>query len=42
MYNNGLIDKEHLESFLQGWKGYSNFANTHNFNKRLINLPLLS
>ena len=31
----GLIDKEHLESFLCGWFGYSKFANTYNFNKNI-------
>ena len=41
LYNSGLIDKEHLESFLQGWNGYSNFANTHNFNKRIENVITL-
>ncbi len=35
LYRSGEIDKDHLESFLQGWNGYSNFANTHNFNKRI-------
>lgn len=38
LYRGELIDKEHLESFLQGWRGYSNFANTHNFHKKLINV----
>ena len=38
LYIRGDLDKEHLESFLQGWNGYSNFANTHNFNKKFINL----
>ena len=33
-YRCGLISKKELESFLQGWQGYSNFANTYNFNKR--------
>ena len=41
LYNSGLIDKEHLESFLQGWNGYSNFANTYNFNKRIENVVTL-
>lgn len=35
LYNRKLIDREHLESFLQGWKGYSSFANTYNFNKMI-------
>jgi retron-type reverse transcriptase len=35
LYREGLIEKEDLESFLQGWKGYSKFANTHNFNKKI-------
>ena len=38
LYNRGIIDKEHLQSFLQGWNGYSSFANTHNFNKKFSNL----
>ena len=37
LYRQGLIDKEHLESFLCGWFGYSNFANTYNFNKKIEN-----
>ncbi len=35
LYSRGLIDKEHIESFLNGWNGYSNFANTYNFNKKI-------
>ncbi len=35
LYRSGLIKKEHLESFLLGWGGYSNFANTYNFNKKI-------
>ena len=42
LYCNGMIDKEHLENFLQGWNGYSNFANTHNFNRKFNNLLLLN
>ena len=42
LYSRGEIDREHLESFLQGWNGYSNFANTYNFNKKFKNLLLLS
>ncbi len=34
LYNSGLIEKKNLESFLQGWNGYSKFANSHNFNKK--------
>jgi len=33
LYRRGLISKKKLESFLKGWLGYSNFANTHKFNK---------
>ncbi len=41
LHNEGLIDKEHLDSFLVGWCGYAKFANTHNFRKKIINmLPL--
>ena len=35
LYRRGLIAEEELDSFLQGWRGYSNFANTHNFNKKI-------
>ncbi len=42
LYRCGEVDKEHLENFLNGWKGYSNFANTYNFNKKLIDMSLLS
>ena len=38
LYRHGLIEKEKLESFLQGWFGYSKFANTHNFRKKMLNL----
>lgn len=38
LYRRGLIDKDKLDSFLQGWFGYSKFANTHNFNKRIEKL----
>jgi len=34
-YRHGLISKKELDSFLQGWKGYSSFANTFNFNKKI-------
>lgn len=36
LYRRGIIKKEQIENFLQGWNGYSSFANTHNFNKKLI------
>ncbi len=35
LYRSGLISREKLDSFLQGWQGYSKFANTHNFNKKI-------
>jgi len=35
LYKNGLIEKKDLESFLQGWFGYSKFANTYNFRKNI-------
>lgn len=35
LYRQGLIEKENLDSFLQGWFGYSKFANTYNFNKKI-------
>ncbi|KKM98854.1 hypothetical protein LCGC14_1153720 [marine sediment metagenome] len=38
LYSRGEISKENLESFLQGWNGYSNFANTYKFNKKFENL----
>lgn len=40
LYRRELISEKELNSFLQGWKGYSSFANTHNFNKRLKKLLL--
>ena len=36
LYREGKIEKEKLESFLQGWVGYSKFANTYNFKKKII------
>ncbi len=33
--NEGLISDKKLKGFIDGWNGYSNFANTHNFNKKL-------
>ncbi len=35
LYRCGLIEKKDLESFLQGWFGYSKFANTYNFRKNI-------
>ncbi len=35
LYSKGLMGRENLESFLQGWFGYSKFANTHNLNKKI-------
>lgn len=35
LYREGSIDKRKLEGFLNGWNGYSKFANTHNFNKKI-------
>lgn len=29
------IEEKDLESFLQGWFGYSKFANTYNFRKNI-------
>lgn len=37
-YHEGLITKEKLENFLQGWFGYSKFANTYNFRKKMLDL----
>ena len=38
LYRHGLIEKEKLENFLQGWFGYSKFANTYNFRKKMLDL----
>lgn len=38
LYNEGLMSKERLESFLQGWFGYSKFANTYNLRKKIVEL----
>ncbi len=38
LYNKGLISRDKLESFLQGWFGYSKFANTYNFRKKVCDL----
>ena len=35
LYNQGTIEREDLENFLQGWFGYSKFANTYNFSKKI-------
>ena len=35
LYHRGEIDSKKLKGFLDGWKGYSDFANTYNFNKKL-------
>lgn len=34
-YRRRLITYDELKGFLDGWNGYSNFANTHNFNKKV-------
>jgi len=38
LYEEGMIDKKKLESFLKGWFGYAKFANTHNFRKKILDL----
>ncbi len=38
LYREGMIDKKKLDGFLQGWFGYSKFANTYNFRKKIIDL----
>jgi len=38
LYREGLMSREKLESFLQGWFGYSKFANTYNFRKKIAEL----
>lgn len=35
-YRSGLINEKELKGFIDGWNGYSNFANSHNFNKKVI------
>ena len=35
-YRRCLIGERELKGFLDGWNGYSNFANTYNFNKKLL------
>ena len=42
LYNQKLIEKNNIESFLQGWFGYSKFANTHNFRKKIEKMLLNS
>ncbi len=34
-YREGLMEEDKIKSFIQGWNGYSNFANTYNFNKKI-------
>ena len=36
LYRRGLINEKKLKGFLDGWNGYSKFANTYNFNKKLL------
>ncbi len=38
LYKEGIIDRKKLESFLHGWFGYSKFANTYNFRKKIVDL----
>ncbi len=33
--NKGLISDKELKGFIDGWNGYSKFANTYNFSKKL-------
>ena len=35
LYRCGEISDEKLKGFLDGWNGYSKFANTHNFTKKI-------
>lgn len=35
LYRRGEIGDKKLKGFLDGWNGYSQFANTHNFNKKI-------
>jgi len=35
LYRRGEIDGKKLKGFLDGWNGYSSFANTFNFNKKI-------
>jgi len=42
-YREGLMSREKLESFLQGWFGYSKFANTYKLRQKILNsLTLIS
>jgi len=36
LYRLGLIEDKELEGFINGWFGYSKFANTYNFNRKLL------
>ncbi len=40
LYQEGIINKERLESFLHGWFGYAGFANTYNFRKKIMDLVI--
>jgi len=42
IYRRGEMNNEELKGFLDGWNGYSSFANTYNFNKKLKKLLLLN
>jgi len=35
LYRRREIDEKKLKGFLDGWNGYSSFANTYNFNKKI-------
>ena len=37
LYRREIISEKELSSFINGWMGYSSFANTNNFNKKLNN-----
>ena len=41
LHRRGLIDDKKLKGFLDGWNGYSNFANTYNFNKKAYKVTTL-
>ena len=38
LYRRNMIDEKELDGFLNGWFGYSKFANTYNFNKEIENI----
>ena len=38
LHQEGLMSKQKLDSFIQGWFGYSKFANTYNLRKRIVDL----